>query len=161
MREAGLTAGVTLSPILPDITDAAADLEAVIAAARAHDATHLFWNVLFLKPSAQHAFFPFLERHFPHLATRYAARFARSGFLNRAYQDRIGGLVGDLKRKHGFPDHTDFEMPAPVHETETEAEQLSLFQIDAPAVPPQPQGPRMRRIGQSSPMGYIESHSAC
>ena len=161
MREAGLTAGVTLSPILPDITDAAADLEAVIAAARAHDATHLFWSVLFLKPSAQHAFFPFLERHFPHLATRYAARFAHSGFLNRAYQDRIGGLVGDLKQKHGFPDHTDFEMPAPVHETETEAEQLSLFQIDAPAVPPQPQGPRMRRIGQSSPMGYIESHSAC
>lgn len=47
LRAAGLTAGVTLSPILPDITDAAADLEAVIAAARAHDATHLFWNDTF------------------------------------------------------------------------------------------------------------------
>jgi DNA repair photolyase len=138
VRAAGLTAGVTLSPILPDITDAAADLGAVIAAARAHDATHLFWNVLFLKPSAQHAFFPFLEQHFPHHTKRYAARFARSGFLDRTYQDRIASLVGDLKRTHGFRDHADFEVPAPVHETETEAEQLSLFQIAAPVAPPHP-----------------------
>ena len=136
LRAAGLTAGVTLSPILPDITDAAADLEAVIAAARTHDATHLFWNVLFLKPSAQHAFFPFLERHFPHHTKRYAARFARSAFLSQAYKERIAILIADLKRRHGFPDQPSFEMPAPVHETETEAEQLPLFQNAAPVTPP-------------------------
>jgi DNA repair photolyase len=136
LREAGLAAGVTLSPVLPDITDSPANLEAVIAAAREHAATHIFWNVLFLKPSAQRAFFPLLQQHFPHLVKRYAMRFARSAFLSRAYKDRIAGIIAELKRKHGFPDHSGFDMPAPVHEAETE--QLPLFQIDSPAAPSGP-----------------------
>jgi DNA repair photolyase len=133
LREAGLPAGVTISPVLPDITDAPASLEAVIAAAREHGATHVFWNVLFLKPSAQAAFFPFLEQHFPHLTTRYAARFARSAFLSRAYKDRTAHLIGELKRQYGFSDQTPFEMPAPVYEADTDVEQLSLFPADNPA----------------------------
>ena len=136
LREAGLPAGVTLSPVLPDITDTPANLEAVIAAAQEHGATHLFWNVLFLKPSAQSAFFPFLERHFPHLAKRYAVRFARSAFLSRAYKDRIANLIGALKRQYGFADQTPFEMPAPVHEAATDVEQLSLFPVDDSAATP-------------------------
>ena len=130
LRAAGLPAGVTVSPVLPDITDPPDNLEAVIAAAREHGATHLFWNVLFLKPSAQAAFFPFLEQHFPHLTKRYAARFARSAFLSRAYKDRIARLIGELKRQYGFSDQTPFEMPAPVHEADTAVEQLSLFPAD-------------------------------
>ena len=133
LRDAGLAAGVTVSPVLPDITDTRANLEAVIAAAREHGATHLFWNVLFLKPSAQSAFFPFLERHFPHLAKRYAVRFSRSAFLGRAYKDRIARLIGELKRQNGFYDQMPFEMPAPVHEAETDVEQLSLFPPDTRA----------------------------
>ncbi len=136
LRDAGLPAGVTLSPILPDITDMPANLEAVVAAAGEHGATHLFWNVLFLKPSAQVAFFPFLEQHFPHLTKRYAARFARSAFLNPAYKNRIASLIGELKRKYGFADQPAFEMPAPVHETETDREQLSLFPADDRAATP-------------------------
>jgi DNA repair photolyase len=128
LRQAGIAAGVTISPILPGITDDPANLEAVIAAGRAHDAAQLFANVLFLKPSAQQAFFPFLEKHFPHLRKRYAARFARSAFLDRAYKDRIFRLVADLKQKHGFPAGPAFDMPAPLHETE--AEQLPLLQVD-------------------------------
>ena len=131
LRQAGIAAGVTVSPILPDITDDPANLEAVIAAARAHDAAHLFANVLFLKPSAQQAFFPFLERHFPHLQKRYAVRFARSAFLDAGYKDRIFRLVADLKRKHGFAKGAEFEMPAPLHETE--AAQLLLLQVEYPS----------------------------
>lgn len=146
VRQAGIVAGVNIAPIMPDITDGRAKLETVIAAARHHDATHVFANVLFLKPSAQHAFFPFLERHFPHLRKRYAARFARSAFLDHAYKDRIFRLVADLKRKHGFPDGPEFDMPAALHETV--AEQLPLLHIDSPTrgvpcvgSPPRPQHP--------------------
>jgi DNA repair photolyase len=127
LRDAGLAAGVTLSPILPEITDTPDNLEAVVAAARAHGATHLFWNVLFLKPSAQAAFFPFLEQHFPHLTARYAVRFARSAFLSHAYKDRIGRRIDALKQRYGFDDQAPFEMPAAVHEAAADAEQLSLF----------------------------------
>ncbi len=144
LREAGITAGINIAPIMPDITDDPANLEAVIAAAREHGATHVYANVLFLKPSAQQAFFPLLEKHFPHLHKRYAARFARSAFLDRAYKDRIFRLVADLKRKHGIPDGPEFDMPAALHEIE--AEQLPLLQIDSPTpslpcvgTPPRPQ----------------------
>lgn len=130
LREAGITAGVTLSPILPDITDSRENLESVIAAARRHGATHVHANVLFLKPSAQQAFFPLLERHFPHLTERYAARFARSAFLDGAYKQRVFRLVADLERKHGFAGEPEFAMPAPLHEHE--AEQLPLLQIEPP-----------------------------
>jgi len=131
LREAGIIAGINIAPIMPDLTDDRTNLEAVIAAARKHGATHVYANVLFLKPSAQQAFFPFLDQHFPHLRKRYATRFARSAFLDRDYKDRIFKLVADLKRKHDIPAGPEFDMPAALHETE--AEQLPLLQIDSPA----------------------------
>lgn len=134
LRQSGVSAGVIIAPILPDITDSRKNLEAVIAAARDHGATHVFANVLFLKPSAQHAFFPFLERYFPHLRKRYAARFARSAFLDRSYKDRIFRMVTELKQKYGFSDRSEVEEPATVHEAE--AEQLPLLQIAAPDASP-------------------------
>jgi len=128
LRQAGIAAGVTVSPILPDITDSRANLEAVVVAARAHDASHIHHNVLFLKPLARQAFFAFLERHFPHLRGRYAARFARSAFLDRAYKDRVSQLMRSLKAQHGFISQADFDMPAPVHESEPE--QLQILQVE-------------------------------
>lgn len=132
LRRAGIVAGVNIAPIMPDITDDTANLEAVIAAAREHEATHVFANVLFLKSSAQQAFFPFLEQHFPHLRNRYAALFARSAFLDRAYKDRIFALVAALKQKHGIPKRPDSEPPAPIHEAEVE--QLTFVQITQPTI---------------------------
>jgi DNA repair photolyase len=154
LRQAGIVAGVNIAPVLPDITDGRANLEAVIAAAKDHGATHVYANVLFLKPSAQQAFFPFLERHFPHLARRYAARFARSAFLDRAYKERTFRLVADLKRKHGFANGPEFEMPAALHETE--AEQLSLLQIESPApsLPCVGTPPSTSCVGEASIMRY-------
>ncbi len=129
LRQAGIAAGVSLAPILPDITDNRANLEVVIAAAREHNASHVFANVLFLKPSAQQAFFPFLERHFPYLRKRYAARFARSAFLDRGYKEKIFRVVAELKQKHGFSEDSESEIPAALHETE--AAQLPLLQIES------------------------------
>jgi DNA repair photolyase len=135
VREAGIPAGVSLAPILPDITDAPESLEAVFAAARAHDATHLWANLLFLKPCSRQAFFPVLERHFPHLKDRYAARFRMSDFLNGPYARRVSGLIQGLKAKYGFADRPDADPPDSLHESEPEAAQLPLLQI-APAPRP-------------------------
>ena len=161
LREAGIIAGINIAPIMPDITDTPASLEAVIAAAREQDASHVYANVLFLKLSAQQAFFPFLERHFPHLAKRYAARFASSAFLDRTYKDRIFRLVADLKQKHGFEPSADREPPAPLHEAE--AEQLPLLQIDTPSTSPPCVGlPPASRVGGMPRLGYSRhsnSHS--
>jgi DNA repair photolyase len=126
LREAGITAGVTISPVLPDITDSRANLAAVIAAAKAHGATHIFHNVLFLKPSAQPPFFLFLERHFPQLVKRYRTRFARGAFLDRGYKDRISQLMLALKAQHDFTGQADFDMPAPAHEVDGEQQVLHI-----------------------------------
>jgi DNA repair photolyase len=155
LREAGIAAGINIAPILPDITDDRANLEAVITAAREHDATHIHANVLFLKPSAQQAFFPFLAQHFPHLAKRYAARFARSAFLDRAYKDRIFRLVDELKRKHGIPEAPEFGSPTALHEAE--AEQLSLLQIESPT-PSTPCADSPPRTGRKS---HASSRTRC
>ena len=155
LRQAGIVAGINIAPIMPDITDSRANLEAVIAAARDHGATHVFANVLFLKPSAQQAFFPFLEQHFPHLRKRYAARFARSAFLNRAYKDRILRLVAELKQQHGFSPGPEFDAPAPVHEAEVE--QLPLLKIARPAAGAPCVGlPPQANIGEAGCMGYSD-----
>jgi DNA repair photolyase len=131
LRHEGITAGINIAPIMPEITDSRENLEAVIAAARGHDATHVYANVLFLKPSAQQAFFPFLARHFPHLQKRYANLFARSAFLDRRYKDRVFGMVSELKEKYGFAHRPELDPPAPIHESE--AKQLPLLQINLPA----------------------------
>lgn len=138
LADAGVAAGVALSPILPDLTDDPATLEAVIAAARAHGATHLFWSPLFLKPSAQPPFFALLAEHFPHLVRRYRARFARTPFLDRADLDRLRDRIAGLKRRHGFPDSPPVDPPAPLHEAEGEPrvpEQLSLLPAPAADTP--------------------------
>jgi DNA repair photolyase len=148
LREAGIVTGVTISPILPDITDSRESLEAVIAAAHEHGATHVSASVLFLKPSAQQAFFPFLERHFPHLRMRYTTRFSRSAFLDQSYKERIGHLVAELKRQYGFGDGPTFEMPTALHEDE--AAQLPLLQVDQYRTIPErnPQHPQISQIPQ-------------
>ena len=135
LREAGIAAGVTISPILPDITDSRANLDAVISAAKEHGATHVFHNVLFLKPSAQPPFFLFLERHFPHLVPRYRARFARGAFLDRGYKDRISRLMRALKAQYGFTSQADFDMPAPAHEAEGEQQQVLHIEPNPSGLP--------------------------
>ncbi|HTU00922.1 MAG TPA: radical SAM protein [Candidatus Sulfotelmatobacter sp.] len=127
VREAGIAAGVSLAPILPDITDSRDNLEAVMAAAKAHGATHVWANLLFLKPCSQQAFFPFLERHFPHLKARYAARFGGSGFLAGPSKRRIVELVAELKAKYGFAETRSPATPEHLHEEESR--QLLLLPI--------------------------------
>ncbi len=128
LAQAGIPAGVSMAPVLPDITDSRENLEAVIAAAKIHGATHVWANLLFLKPCSQQAFFPFLERHFPHLKAGYAARFANSGFLNGSYRRRIHSLIAALKSQHGFADRPNPDPPEALHEDEPEP-QLPLLQI--------------------------------
>jgi DNA repair photolyase len=154
LRQAGITAGINIAPIMPDITDNKANLEAVIAAAREHEASHVFANVLFLKPSAQQAFFPFLARHFPHLRKRYAALFAHSAFLNRSYKENIFRMVAELKQRHGFSDESEVDIPAALHETE--AAQLPLLQIESEtrSTPCIGTPPPTSRVGETSRMRY-------
>src|SRR5690242_19414752 len=66
LNEAGVAAGVICAPVLPGITDAPKDLEALVEAAAQSGAKYIFANPLFLKPCSAAVFMPFLEKQFPH-----------------------------------------------------------------------------------------------
>ena len=102
LSEAGLCVGVSSSPVLPGITDLPADLEAVVRAAAAAGARHIFAGPLFLKPCSAAVFLPFLEQHFPQLVENYRARYHERSFLPPSYGKRIAQLIASFRQKYGI-----------------------------------------------------------
>jgi DNA repair photolyase len=128
LAAAGLSVGVSASPVLPGITDSSAGLEALVRAAAAAGACHIFAGALFLKPSSTAVFLPFLQQNFPHLVENYRRRYQNRAFLPDSYNRRIAQLVTRLRQKYGIQ-HRELrdsryaeKWPAPATE-----EQLSLF----------------------------------
>ncbi len=102
LRDAGLAAGVFAMPVLPGLTDREADLDALARAARDAGAQWFAANVLFLMPSAQKQFLPFLEEKFPRLARQYRQWYAHSGYAPEAYRREIAERVRALRAKYGL-----------------------------------------------------------
>src|SRR5713226_993326 len=102
LRCAGLAVGVFAMPVLPGLTDSEADLDALARAARDSGAQWFAANVLFLMPSAQKMFLPFLEERFPRLARQYRDWYARSGYAPEAYRGEISARVAALRAKYGL-----------------------------------------------------------
>ena len=117
LAEGGVWVGVFAAPVLPAITDKPKDLEAVARAAAAAGARHFMAAPLFLMPSAQRQFFPFLETEFPHLLGAYRRSYQRGAYLGDPYRQRLQGLVNRLREKYGL-------LPSP-----------RAYPVEAPQVP--------------------------
>jgi DNA repair photolyase len=102
LSEAGLTVGVSCSPVLPGITDSPGDLEAVVRVAAAAGARLIFAGPLFLKPCSAAVFLPFLEQHFPHLVENYRQRYQDRSFLPPSYGKRVAQLIAHFRQKYGI-----------------------------------------------------------
>ena len=99
---AGVDAGVICAPVLPEITDAPRDLEALVKAASEAGAKYIFANPLFLKPCSAAVFLPFLKEHFPALVDNYKRRYENRAFLPKGYAQRLSHLMAALRRKYGI-----------------------------------------------------------
>jgi DNA repair photolyase len=128
LSAAGLNVGVSSSPVLPGITDSPADLEAVVSAAAAAGARHIFAGPLFLKPCSSAIFLPFLEQNFPHLVENYRQRYQDRSFLPPSYGKRIAQLIATFRQKYGIsrsdPRGTAYANKWPVQSSD---KQLELF----------------------------------
>jgi DNA repair photolyase len=128
---AGVAAGVICAPVLPGITDAPADLEALVKATAEAGGRSIHANALFLKPCSASVFLPFLEKEFPHLVASYRERFEQRAFLPPAYGKRLSQLIARLRVKHGI--HKTYTRDAghsyPVPDSTDE--QLDLFKRSA------------------------------
>ncbi len=102
LAEAGLRVGVYPNPILPMITDSDQALDALAAAARQAGAQYFGGGPLFLMPSAQKIFFPFLDERFPKLAGPYRKLYAQGAYLGPDYKDQLRERVARVRERHGL-----------------------------------------------------------
>jgi DNA repair photolyase len=102
LAEAGVGVGVIASPVLPLLTDSEQNLESIANAARQAGARQFGAHVLFLKPTVQRVFFPFLAEKFPECLARYEKNFRAGAFLRGAYPERIKQLVALVRERVGI-----------------------------------------------------------
>ena len=102
LREAGLTAGIFCSPLLPGITDTAEALDAMASRAAQAQAGFFAAQPLFLKPCSYATFLAFIRDHFPALEADYLARFAANAFAAKPYRDKLAALVEQTCQRHGL-----------------------------------------------------------
>ena len=126
LNQAGISAGVSCSPVLPGITDSPRHLGALVKAAAEAGAKHIFANPLFLKPCSAAIFMPFLEKEFPQLAKSYKDRYQGRAFVAEPYRRHLADLVHTLREKHGMMNRFERYQRQIQPDTETEA-QLGLF----------------------------------
>ena len=102
LSEAGICVSVFPNPIMPGITDSERHLDRLAKAARDAGALSFGGGPLFLMPSAQRIFFPFLEREFPKLVPRYRELFEKGAYLGRAYKDELQQRVRRIRDRYGL-----------------------------------------------------------
>jgi DNA repair photolyase len=130
--EAGIPCGILMAPILPGISDAPEQLQAVVRAAADAGASHLSPITLHLRRGVKEEFMPWLEQTYPELVPDYR-RMYRGASAPKAVQDAIGERVRAAKRRHrAFTDRSDpatarrFPDPPAPRPAPTPPSQLSL-----------------------------------
>jgi DNA repair photolyase len=119
--DAGIRAGVGMAPILPGISDRPEQLAEVVRAAREAGATHLWGNVLFLRPGTREHFLECLARDWPEELERYEELYRRRAYLPAPETEPVRRRIGELKARYGIRDRR----AAPL-EPGPEPEQLAL-----------------------------------
>lgn len=120
LSDAGLRVSVFPNPIMPGITDGPRHLDRLAKAARDAGAVSFGGGPLFLMPSAQKIFLPFLEKEFPHLVKRYSEMYEKSAYLGREYKDMLSARVRAIRDRYGLasgPIEYKPEVWAPEQET--------------------------------------------
>jgi DNA repair photolyase len=114
--DAGIRAGVGLAPILPGLSDKPELLADVVRAARDHGATHVWANVLYLRPGTREHFLDKLAAIWPELIPTYEVLYAGRAYLPDSQVKLVRGQVRDLARKFDVRDrrtiHIFPELPA-------------------------------------------------
>jgi DNA repair photolyase len=159
LADAGIRVMVLVSPVMPLITDSEKNLSAVAEAAKRAGALYMTGGVLFLKPCAQGAFYPFLEQHFPHLVRKYRERYANSAFIRGPYEEMIAKRVNDIRIRFGLTQKFDRYWPE-LWQGEPQLELFSgaLAPLSSPStakLPPRSTPERRTRADDMAPLRRI------
>jgi DNA repair photolyase len=101
--DAGIKAGVGMAPILPGISDRPELIAEVVRAAQDAGATHLWANLLHLRPGTREHFLAHLARDWPEELDRYLKLYKRPYLGDDAKQPTFD-LVAALRAEYGIED---------------------------------------------------------
>lgn len=119
---AGIDVGVAIAPVLPGLSDRPEQLAAVVQAARAAGARHLWVSPLALRPAVREHFLQVLDRHWPDERERYEQLYAGRVYLPAGDTDALRRRVAEARAQHPLADR----LP-PIIQPRPAAEQLSLL----------------------------------
>lgn len=102
--DAGIRVGVGMAPILPGISDAPEQLEAVVRAAREAGACGVWANVLFMRPGTREHFMEHLAEDWPELVPLYEELYAGRAYLTAAQTNPVRAQVADLAHRFEIAD---------------------------------------------------------
>jgi DNA repair photolyase len=102
LRDAGIAAGVLAMPIVPGITDAPEDLEALAKGAHEAGAQWFAGNVLHLRSASLRHFMKFIGGQYPKLLKKYQQWYLRNATAPDEYRQEITALVESLRQKYGL-----------------------------------------------------------
>jgi DNA repair photolyase len=105
--EAGIKAGVGMAPILPGVSDRPEQLAEVVRAARDAGATHLWANVLFLRPGTREHFLEHLARDWPAELARYEQLYSSGAYLPSRVTEPVRRQIAALRGEHGIADRRE------------------------------------------------------
>ncbi len=99
LRDAGVNAGVLMSPVVPGFTTQPAKLEATIKAIADHGAAFMGANVMYLKEGTRDHFMAFLDRQFPEMVERYGRLYA-GAHASADYVKAVGAVIDGLQQRY-------------------------------------------------------------
>jgi len=117
--DAGIQAGVLMSPIVPGFSSSRDKLERTIKAIADHGARFVGCNVMYLQDGTRTHFMDFLEREFPHRRARYE-RLYRTKYPPPSYRTQFQGMVRALQARYGITKRDDANVAEAVEIREAE-----------------------------------------
>jgi DNA repair photolyase len=101
LRAAGIEVGVNCMPVLPGITDAPEQIDALVRAIAATKASYIGACALRLRSTARQRYLPFIEAEFPELAAKYRSTYARGHQVGERYRDGLREVFRAVCARHG------------------------------------------------------------
>jgi DNA repair photolyase len=111
--DGGIRAGVGVAPILPGLSDDPHLLEDVVKAARDHGATHVWANVLYLRPGTREHFLDKLAKVWPELLPMYEQLYASRAYLGDTETRPLRSRVQQLAKAYEVADRRTVRLAVP------------------------------------------------
>jgi DNA repair photolyase len=102
LAAAGLVVGLSVSPVLPALTDQEVGLEALVAEGARAGVRRLASQLLFLRSPTKEKYLRWLADEFPRYLEAYRLAYDGRVYLGGRYRERIRSLMARLRERYGL-----------------------------------------------------------